>query len=310
MLAAVFRAARRLIADAGRSYSRHGGRTLASAVAFSALLSVAPMLYIALGLASVVIGNELGRASVMQDLSRWIGADGANTIFALLERAASGPRSGIAHVLGLIVLVYASTRLFSQMKRALDQMWEISPKSGRGLRGKGTLQLRRRGLSLLLVVFVGVLIVCVVIVKTVLAASTHILDDTLGHVILRVGEMIISLVTTTLMFAALFKMLPDAKLAWRDAWRGALVTSVLFSIGATLIGLYLGHKALGVVYGPGGSIVLLLLWVHYSAQVFFFGAAVTGELARRRGRPIEPNENGVRILIHDPEDATRTAPPA
>ena len=310
MLVAMFREGPRLIADAGRSYSRHGGRMLASAVAFSALLSVAPLLYIALGLASIVIGTDLGRASVMQDLSRWVGVDGANTIFALLDRASGGPRSGIAHVLGLIVLMYASTRLFSQMKRALDQMWEISPKSGRGLKGKGTLQLRRRGLSLLLVLFVSVLIVGVVIVKTVLVTSTHVLEDTLAHVILRAGETIISLFTTTLMFAALFKLLPDAKLAWRDAWRGALVTAVLFAIGATLIGAYLGHKALGVVYGPGGSVVLLLLWVHYSAQVFFFGAAVTGELARRRGYPIEPNENGVRIVIHDPEDATRTVPPA
>lgn len=307
----MFRAARSLVVDAGRSYSRHGGRTLASAVAFSALLSVAPMLYIALGLASIVIGDDLGRASVMQDLSRWIGVDGASTIFALLDRAANAERSGLAHALGLVVLVYASTRLFSQMKRALDQMWEISPRSGRGLKGKGALQLRRRGLSLLLVVFVGVLIVAVVIVKTILAASTHLFDDTFGHVLLRAGEMVISLVTTTLMFAALFKLLPDARLAWRDAWRGALVTSVLFSIGATLIGLYLGHKALGIAYGPGGSIVLLLLWVHYSAQVFFFGAAVTGELARRRGHPIEPNENGVRIVIQDPDDdLRRSAPPA
>lgn len=282
---------------------------LASAVAFSALLSIAPLLYIALGLAGFVIGTDLGRASVMQDLARWIGEDGATTIFALLDRASSAQRSGFAHLLGLIVLVYASTRLFSQMKRALDQMWEISPKSGRGLKGKGSLQLKRRGLSLLLVVFVGALIIGVVIVKTILAASTHILDDTLGHAILRAGEMVISLVTTTLMFAALFKVLPDAKLAWRDAWRGALVTSVLFSVGATLIGLYLGHKALGVAYGPGESIVLLLLWVHYSAQVFFFGAAVTGELARRRGHPIEPNEHGVQIVISDP-DATCREPPA
>jgi membrane protein len=117
--------------------------------------------------------------------------------------------------------------------------------------------------------------------------------------VFRAGEMIVSLTTTTLMFAALFKLLPDVRLAWRDAWRGALVTAVLFSIGASLIGLYLGHKTLDVFYGPGGSIVLLLLWVHYSAQVFFFGAAVTGELARRRGFPIEPNENGIRLVIEE-----------
>jgi membrane protein len=111
--------------------------------------------------------------------------------------------------------------------------------------------------------------------------------------------MLVSLATTTLMFAALFKTLPDAKLAWRDAWRGALVTSVLFAIGTTIIGLYLGHKTLTVLYGPGGSLVLLLLWVQYSAQVFFLGAAVTGELARRRGYPIQPDDHGVRIVIEE-----------
>jgi membrane protein len=111
--------------------------------------------------------------------------------------------------------------------------------------------------------------------------------------------MVISLATTTLMFAMLFKVLPDARLHWRDAWRGALVTSVLFSIGTTIIGLYLGHKTLDVLYGPGGSLVLLLLWVHYSAQVFFLGAAVTGELAKRRGHAIEPDERGMRIVIEE-----------
>jgi len=270
---------------------------LASAVAFSALMSIAPLLFIALGLASVAVGDELGRASVHHDLARWIGDDSAQTIMGLLDHAHIQGQTVLKTVLGGIVLVYASTRLFSQMKRALNHMWDVHAKSGRGFGGKVWKQLRKRGLSLLLVLFVGVLIVAAVAVKTVLAASTHRLGD--ARAVFRGGEMAISLATTTLMFAMLFKVLPDARLQWRDAWRGALVTSVLFSIGTTIIGLYLGHKTLNVMYGPGGSLVLLLLWVHYSAQVFFLGAAVTGELARRRGHAIEPDERGIRIVIEE-----------
>jgi membrane protein len=272
---------------------------LASAVAFSSLLSIAPLLFIALGVASVAIGDDVGRASVHADLARWIGEESAETILGLLDHARIHGQTVLKTVLGSIVLVYASTRLFSQMKRALNHMWDVHAKSGRGFGGKVWKQLRKRGLALLLVGFVGVLIAAVVIVKAVLAASTHRLGDGAARVIIHGGETVISLATTTLMFAALFKLLPDAKLQWRDAWRGALVTAVLFSIGTTLIGAYLGHKTLAVMYGPGGSLVLLLLWVQYSAQVFFLGAAVTGELARRRGHAIEPNERGVHVLIEE-----------
>ncbi|MCX5747213.1 MAG: YihY/virulence factor BrkB family protein [Proteobacteria bacterium] len=294
-------AARGLLSDASRSYSRHGGRMLASAVAFSALLSIAPLLYIALGAAGFVIDDAAGRASVLQDLGRWIGDDAASTIFTLLERAGEHAQTGLTKVLGVAVLVYASTRLFSQMKGALNQMWNVHGKPGRGFRAKLLTQVRKRGLSLLLVLLVGVLIIAVVAVKTVLSASTHAFGYSGARTMLRAAEMVVSLATTTVMFAALFKWLPDARLAWRDAWRGALVTSVLFSIGTSVISLYLGHKSLTSAYGPGGSLVLLLLWVHYSAQVFFFGAAVTGELAKRRGFPIAPDAYGVRIVIDDGE---------
>jgi membrane protein len=129
-----------------------------------------------------------------------------------------------------------------------------------------------------------------------------VLAEGAAHVALWVGDAVVSISATTVMFAALFKLLPDARIAWRDAWRGALVTAILFTLGATLIGLYLGHKTLEILYGPGGSLVLVLLWVNYSAQVFFFGAAVTGELARQRGYPIEPDAYGVRIaIVEDPK---------
>ncbi len=272
---------------------------LAGAVAFSSLLSIAPLLFIALGIAAIAIGDERGHASVMHDLARWIGDDGAATIFSLLARANEHGHSAIASVIGAVVLAYASTRLFSQMKRALNHMWDVHARSGKGVGGKLWKQVRKRGLALLMVGFLGVVIVVVVLVKVVLAAATDRFGATAAPLLFHLGEIVVSLATTTLMFAAIFRLLPDARIAWHDAWRGALVTAVLFSIGTTIIGLYLGHKALDVLYGPGGSLVMVLLWVHYSAQVFFFGAAVTGELARRRGHPIEPDEYGVHILIEE-----------
>ncbi len=296
-----FQEGRELVKESLGSYSRHSGRMLASAVAFSALLSIAPLLFIALGIASIAVGDDIGRASVQHDLGRWIGTESAQTIMSLLDHARVTGHSAAASVVGAVVLVYASTRLFSQMKRALNHMWDVHAKSGKGFKGTVIKQARKRGLALLLVVFVGVLIIAVVAVKTVLAVSLHLLPEAEDRALWRAGEMIVSLGTTTLMFAALFKTLPDAKLAWRDAWRGALVTSILFSVGTTVISLYLGHKTLDVLYGPGGSLVLLLLWVQYSAQVFFLGAAVTGELARRRGSAISPNESGVRVVISDGE---------
>jgi membrane protein len=262
---------------------------LASAVAFSALLSIAPILLVALAIASHVVGDDRGRASVMEDLAKWVGEGGAQTIDAMLSRAASTERAGIASVVGFVVLLYASTRLFSTMKRALDQMWDVDPPASVGFTQKLWRQLHKRGLALAYVVLLAILISAAVLAKTaVLHAGERLGGGAVTQVVVWIGELAVSVTVMTVMFTILFKVLPDVRLAWHDAWRGALVTAVLFQLGTTLIALYLGHKSLDVLYGPGGGIVLLLLWVHYSAQVFFLGAAITGELARRAGRPIQP----------------------
>jgi len=272
---------------------------LAAAVAFSSLLSVAPVLVIALHVAGLAIGEERARAAVLKDLARWIGASGARTLGILLEHAREDRGAGWASLLSGAVLVYASTRLFSQLKRALNHMWDVQARSGAGLRGKAWKQIRKRALAFALVLFVGVIIVGVVVAKTLLVSATAAFGGAAAGLPWQVFETAVSLAATTLLFAVVFKVLPDARMAWRDAWQGALVTAGLFSVGALLIGLYLGHKALDSMYGPAGSVVMLLLWVHYSAQVFFLGAALTGELARRRGRPIAPDEYGIQVRVDD-----------
>jgi membrane protein len=283
---------RSLARDTLSSFSRHGGRMLAAAVAFSSLLSVAPLLDIALQVAGVMTSEDAARAAVVADLARWLGAEGARTVGALLDRAQSG--GGGASLLSGVVLAYASTRLFSQLKRALDHMWDVQPLSAEGLRGKAWKQLRKRAAAFAMVIVVGLMIVLVVAGKALLSAAAETIGGPPAGLAWRIGqemcEELVSVATATLLFAIVFKVMPDAKLSWRDTWIGAFVTAVLFSVGAALIATYLGHKALESTYGAAASIVMLLLWVHYSAQAFFVGAAFTAVYAESRGRRIERRE--------------------
>lgn len=297
--------ARAIARETLRSFSRHGGRMLAAAVAFSSLLSVAPLLVIALQVAGLATSQAAARAALAQDLTRWIGEDGARTVALLLDRVQS-THAGRASAASALILAYASTRLFSQLKRALDHMWDVQPRSGEGFRGKAWKQLRKRALAFAMVLLVGVVLVALVLAKALLAAAAETIGGPFAGVAWRIGELALSLATTTALFAMVFKVMPDARLAWRDAWVGALVTALLFTLGAALIGIYLGHKALAATYGAAASIVMLLLWVHYSAQVFFVGAAFTAVFAARRGRPIEPNSWAIGARERTSGDA---APP-
>lgn len=283
------------------SFSRHGCRMLGGATAFYALLSAAPLLVIAVTLAGAATSEAAARKSMMTDLVRWVGPDGAQTLGTLLDQTQGASE---ASLVSIAVLIYAATRLFAQLQQALNHVWDVHPRSGRDLRHKAKGLLRRRALAFAMVVLVGVLLVSMVLLKTAVSAVLHnaVLQD-LGatrsthRVLWRVAETSASFGLSTVLFAALFKVLPDVRLKVRDAFLGALVTSILFSVGAVLVGTYLGHRVTGARYGAAGSLVMLLLWVHYSAQIFFLGAAFTGEYARRYGGGLEPTEDALRISV-------------
>lgn len=285
-----------VVRDTLHAFSTRGGRLLGGAIAFYALLSVAPMLLIAIQVAGMLTGRETARAALVSDLGRWIGRDGARTIAQLLDRAEHAPTGALSSVLGALLLVYASTRLFSALEYALHHMWDVQSKPGRGLKGKAWKQLRKRGLGFAMVLLVGVILVLLVFVKATLAAVTKLLPIQIPfawHAL----EALASFVIATGLFAAVFRILPDVRIANRDVLVGALVTAALFSVGTALIGLYIGRKGVASTWGAAGSIVVLLLWVHYCAQIFFLGVSFTGVWARRRGRRIEPNEHTVRVLV-------------
>ena len=276
---------RSLLRASMATFSRRGGRLLGGALAFYAMLSVAPLLAIALQVAGVVTSERLARDALLENLSHYIGEGGAATLGSLMERV-QRPGAGWRGALSAMVLVYASTRLFTQLERALDHLWELPepPMSFlAGLRQK----LAKRAFNFVLVLAVGAILIALVVLKLGYDAAMAKLGID-APVAWRVTEAIGSLTICTLIFAALFRLLPSATFPWKYAFLGAGLTATFFSVGAYGISAYLSHKSLAATYGDAGSIVVLLLWVHYSAQIFLLGAAFTGEWVRRHGGFILP----------------------
>jgi membrane protein len=278
-----------------RSFASHGGRVLGAATAFYALLSVAPLLLIAIVITGLVTSRMAARQQVVSDISIWIGHSNGHAIGEILERLDEGGKA--AGILGLLVLVWASTRLFFQLRYSINHLWgvrevELNPVafSTRAIR-----QVRRRLSALLMMFLVVIIIVATVLGKAVLSAAVvrfgiHI--STRWHVL----EFALSFALLAAMCIAAFKLLPAARISWRDACVGALVTALLFSLGAMAIGFYLGIKGTSSAYGAAGSIVALLVWINYSAQAFFLGAAFTRVHAERHGKGLKLIDGAVRVI--------------
>lgn len=263
-------------------YSRRGGRLLAGALAFYAMLSIAPLCLIALQVAGTFLGEAEARSALGDNLGRWVGPSGAATIIALVDRV-HRPDGGVRSALTLLLLFYASTRLFSQLKRALDILWDVPIPERKGFAEKLKHQLEKRALSFVLACGVGVVLVAIVLVKTAFTMGAHSLGED-SPAAARALAAVVSFVVTVLMFAIVLRVLPTEKIPWRDALLGATVTAVLFTFGTMAVSAYLGHKGVNATYGEAGAVIVLVLWMHYSSQVFLIGAAFTGESALRRGK--------------------------
>jgi membrane protein len=264
-------------------FSRRGGRLLSGALAFYAMLSVAPLCLIALQVAGTFTSERLARAALLENLERWVGPGGAHTLGDLIDRV-HRPDASLRSAATILLLFYASTRLFSQLKRALDILWDVPVPEVHGFRAKAFQQLEKRALSFLLVAGIGVVLVGLVGLKTGFSLASDALGRAPPPLLWRVVETTTSLVVSTALFAVLFRVLPSVRISWRDAFVGALVTGALFGLGTLAVSAYLGHNGVNATYGEAGAVIVLVLWVHYSAQVFLIGAAFTGERAIRAGR--------------------------
>jgi membrane protein len=226
-----------------------------------------------------------------------VGSEGAGLIETMIQSAQQPGTGMVATILGVIGLLLGALGAFGQLQDALNTIWEVKPKPGGGVLAI----LRDRLLSLGMVLVVGFLLLVSLVVSAGLAAVGNFMAGLLpdSELLLQVLNFVLSFAVITVLFALMFKYLPDAKIAWGDVWIGAAITALLFTIGKVLIGLYLGNASVTSSYGAAGSLAVLLLWMYYSAQIFFLGAEFTQVYANRFGSRVVPAENAERVTAED-----------
>ena len=274
-------------------YADRGAR-LGAALAFYTLFSLAPLLIIIIAIAALAFGQEVAHAQIIRQIEGLIGVEGAKAIQTVIENA-SRPSSGVAATLiGLGTLLFGATVVFSELQDALNGIWKIPARPARGM-VMGLV--RDRFLSFAMVLAIGFLLLLVIVANAVLTAMVQIFGEILPAQasFLYTANFILLLSIVTLLFATIYKLLPDTNIAWSDVLIGALATALLFMAGKFLIGLYLVYSSVTSAYGAAGSLVVVLVWVYYSAQIFYFGAEFTKVYATRKAHRAVPHEHSTLL---------------
>jgi membrane protein len=278
---------------------------LAAALSYYTVFSLAPLLIIAIAVAGLVFGREATQSQIMNTMQGLVGPQGAQAIQAMIQNA-STPNSGLfATIVGLVTLLLGAGGVVGQLQDSLNTIWGVVPKPDLGFKG----QLRTRFISFAMVLGIGFLLLVSLVVSAGLTAFLQFVGGaSVGESIVWHGvEMLVSFGFTTLLFALIYKVLPDVYMAWKDVWIGAAMTSLLFTLGKFLIGLYLGKSSVTSAYGAAGSFVVILLWVYYSSLVFFFGAEFTQAYATRYGAGFTPDAHAIAVTKNGQAPAKQTA---
>ncbi|AFZ18339.1 YihY/virulence factor BrkB family protein [Allocoleopsis franciscana] len=286
-----------LLKETFKEWQEDKASRLAAALAYYTAFSIAPLLIIAIAIAALVFGEEAARGGIEDQLRGLIGQQGAEAIEEMIKNSSKPAEGTIATIISVGFLLFGASGVFAQLQDSLNTIWEVAPKPGRGVMGF----IKDRFLSFSMVLGIGFLLLVSLVLSAVLAGLNNILGGMMPGLsfLWEILNFLISFGVITLLFALIYRVLPDAKIAWGDVWFGAIITALLFTIGKTLIGLYLGNSSVGSTYGAAGSFVVLLLWVNYSAQILFFGAELTQVYANKYGSHIVPTENAVRLTEED-----------
>jgi membrane protein len=284
----------RLLKDTVTEWTQDQVPLYAAALAYYTVFSLAPLLLIAIAIAGAIFGEEAAQGQIVGQIQGLVGRDGAEAIQTMLQNA-QRPGSGgtIASIVGVVTLLFGASGVFGQLQQALNAIWNVKPKPERGWKNF----IQSRFLSFAMVLVIGFLLLVSLILSAILAAISNVFGSMMPEFI-AVGQglnFFISFAVITLLFASIYKFLPDVQVPWKNLWIGAAATALLFNIGRYLIGLYLGNSGIGSTYGAAGSFVVLLVWVFYSAQIILFGAEFTQVYSRYRGTPIRPSEHAVPV---------------
>lgn len=264
---------------------RDNAGRLGAALAFYTVFSLAPLLVVVVGVAGLVLERAEVQAYILAQMQEMIGTQGAQAIGTVLSRLQE-PGGGIrAMIAGLITLFFGASLVVAELRSALNTVWEIPQPEGISLLQGLIGTLRNRFFAFAMVLGIGFLLLISLVANAWLAAMSHYVQTALGIApeLLQAADFVVWFLVSTLLFGLIYKVLPDVQIAWSDVVVGAIVTSLLFTLGKTLIGWYLGASAIGSAYGAAGSLAILLAWVYYSAQAFFLGAEFTKVYANRYG---------------------------
>ncbi|MFZ0591817.1 MAG: YihY/virulence factor BrkB family protein [Bryobacteraceae bacterium] len=248
----------------------HRASRLGAALAFYSLLSLAPLLLFVVAIVALVFGRQEAQSWILQQVRQLVGPQGATTVYTLLRDAHHSSSGFTAGFIGILTLLFGASGVFSELRDGLDTVWECCPGTGSGWKGLATSRLFAFGM----VLSIGFLLLVSLIVSTTLAALLRYFSQVIpvpGTVLVAIN-FVAAIYMIAFLFALIFKYVPHAHVDWAEAWNGALFTAILFTFGKMLLGEYLGVASVGSAYGAAGSVVAVVVWVYYSAQIFYYGA--------------------------------------
>jgi membrane protein len=306
--------------DAGGSFADHQPFQLAAALSYYTLLSMAPVLLILIGLGGFLLGQDEVQRELVMQIRALAGDEGAAVAETLIRNVEQPERGVVSMIIGVALIIVGSTTVFAQLQTALNQVWNVRAAPVNAVVGL----LRARLVSFGVVLALGLILIVSLVLNTVLTALYDRISEFLPGAPAAWGFLNngVAVALAALLIAVLFKFVPDAQIAWRDVWIGAVVTALLLTLGKFAIGLYLGQASIGSAYGAAGSLVVLMAWVYYTSLILLFGAELTRAVAHHRGSPVRPSRHarpapgyGVdEIITHheesDDEPARTPEPPA
>jgi len=278
---------------------------LGAALAFYSMLSIGPLLLIAIAIASAVFGHD-ANGYILAEIRRLIGYQGAQAVGAILADAHSKTTSTVVTLIGTGILLVSATGFFAQMQDALNTIWNVD-----NTRSDIAWFFKKRVLSFAMILAIGFLLLVALVLSTALSVVSTYFPGAAPGFLFHAANLIVTFAVITVLFGMIFKILPDVHIKWRDVWVGAGLTALMFSMGKYLIGVYLARSAFSSAYGAAGSVIVVLAWIYYSAQIFFIGAEFTQVYTRYMGRQIVIKKGRPQPINVAKEDtAHRGAKPA
>jgi membrane protein len=273
-----------LIKDTYTAWSEDKAARLAAALSYYAIFSLAPLLVLVIAIAGIFLGRQAAQNQIVIHIQGVVGKNLAEFIQNMIKNARNPSAGILATAIGVVTLLFGATGVFGQLQQTLNAIWDVPPRESGGI----MVVVKQRFMAFVIVLGIGILFLLTLGIDAAVLAVSKFAGGLFPGIsyFWQIVNMVVSFGIITLAFALIFKIVPDAEIHWRDVWLGAVVTALLFTLGKYLIGVYLSNATVASTYGAAGSLVALLLWIYYSAQIFFFGAEFTQVYANRFGSKI------------------------